>query len=38
VSADVPVRERQLIASCAAADVTADAPVRVVHDDMVYSE
>jgi hypothetical protein len=35
---DTPARERQLLALCAAADVRAHSPVRVMHDDLVYSE
>ena len=37
MSAGMPVHARQLVALCAAEDVTADTPVRVVHDDMVYA-
>ena len=34
----MPARERHLPALCAAADVGAGSPVRVVHDDRVYGE
>ena len=38
MSTDMPARERQLPALCAAADIRADSPVRAMHDDMVYGE
>jgi hypothetical protein len=38
MSVDMPARERQLLALCAAADVRAHSPVRAMHDDMVYGE
>jgi hypothetical protein len=38
MSTNTPARERQLLALCAAADVRADSPVRVVNGDMVYGE
>ena len=37
MSANRPAQTRQLVDLCAAEDVTAATPVRVVHDDMVYA-
>jgi hypothetical protein len=38
MSTDTPARERQLLASCAAADVRVDSPARVTHDNIAYGE
>ena len=37
MSLDMPGHERQLVALCAAEDVTMDTPLRIVHNDVPYA-